>query len=110
MPATGKISLLQQCRKMARIGAEHLMDQVWGVDTLSGTWTLPQESGLFSDSSPNVPVSYYLLYRYFRGITLKPDDVFYDIGCGNGRVVCFIARKQVAKVVGVELSHNFATM
>ena len=32
-----------------------------------------------------------------------PDDVFYDIGCGMGRVLCVAARWRIKRVVGIEL-------
>ncbi|MHC4731093.1 MAG: class I SAM-dependent methyltransferase [Planctomycetota bacterium] len=46
-------------------------------------------------------------YRYLRQIMRKLDpgdqDVFYDIGCGMGRVLCVAARGRISKVVGIDL-------
>jgi len=56
----------------------------------------------------NEPISYYLLFHFFGRIAFQPEDVFFDLGCGDGRVICFIARKHVSKVVGIELSRVFS--
>jgi len=39
---------------------------------------------------------------------LKPfsDDVFCDLGCGEGRVVFFMARQKLKKIIGVELDEG----
>jgi len=37
-------------------------------------------------------------------------DVFYDIGCGSGRMVCVAALKNVKKCVGVELSKELSEL
>ncbi len=46
-------------------------------------------------------------YRYVRRIMRilrpGPDDVFYDIGSGMGRVLCVAARWRIRRVVGIEL-------
>lgn len=35
---------------------------------------------------------------------IRSDDVFFDLGCGKGRVVCYLARhRRLRKVVGVEM-------
>ena len=35
---------------------------------------------------------------------LSSSDVFYDLGSGKGRIMCFMARKPIKRVVGIELS------
>ncbi|MHB9154869.1 MAG: SAM-dependent methyltransferase [Endomicrobiales bacterium] len=40
------------------------------------------------------------MLEYLR---LGPEDVFVDLGCGKGRVMCRVAMERVKKVVGVEL-------
>jgi predicted RNA methylase len=44
----------------------------------------------------------------FRGLTVEPDDVFVDFGCGLGRAVCVAAQYPFAKVYGVEISASAA--
>lgn len=36
-------------------------------------------------------------------LDLGPDDVFVDLGCGMGRVLCMAARRSVRRVIGIEL-------
>ena len=70
---------------------------------------LPDYRGIYSDRAVYDDNVYYepLEYRNVRGIfrvfDLGRDDVFYDIGCGKGRVLCLVARLPLRKVVGVEL-------
>jgi SAM-dependent methyltransferase len=87
---------------------DRLIDWRWRIDTLAGTWALSEKAGKLGDARLNVPISYYLLFQYLGRTVFKPDDVFYDIGCGNGRVLCFVARKRISKVIGIELSPVFA--
>jgi tRNA A58 N-methylase Trm61 len=54
------------------------------------------------DAKDSVPTVYSVLGHVLRSI--RPDDVFVDLGCGSGRVVCYVAGKmRLKKVIGVEL-------
>lgn len=70
---------------------------------------LPDYRGIYTDKAVYDDNVYYepLDYRNVPGImqvfSLGRDDVFYDIGCGKGRVLCLAARLRLRKVVGVEL-------
>jgi precorrin-6B methylase 2 len=37
---------------------------------------------------------------------LKPDEVLYDLGCGDGRVLITAAQRYKVKAVGIEISEN----
>lgn len=102
--------LMTRFRSKLRNTMDQLVDWHLKIDTLAGTGELSYSAsaGKFEDNNQNVSVNYYNLYRFLESTTFKPDDIFYDIGCGNGRVLCYVARKRVAKVVGVELSRAFA--
>ncbi len=39
-------------------------------------------------------------------LKIGPEDVFYDIGCGKGRVLCVVARRPIQRVVGIEISES----
>jgi SAM-dependent methyltransferase len=56
------------------------------------------------DSCHYATMSYALLWRVLDHLALGPSDVFIDIGCGKGRVLCGAARYPVKQVVGVDLS------
>ena len=97
-------SLLVRCRRELRFTIDRLIDWRWRIDTHPGTSALSDKVGKFEDAAQNIPVSYYLLFRLVGRTVFKPDDVFYDIGCGDGRVLCYVARKRISKVIGIELS------
>jgi cyclopropane fatty-acyl-phospholipid synthase-like methyltransferase len=56
------------------------------------------------DSAYYATMSYPAIRRVLRGLALRPTDVFVDIGCGKGRVLCCAARHPVDHVVGVDIS------
>jgi SAM-dependent methyltransferase len=70
--------------------------------------TCARETSRFRDVNINGPVSYWLLHKFIDRSQIHHEDVFYDVGCGHGRVLCFVARKRVSKCVGIELSAEFA--
>jgi precorrin-6B methylase 2 len=49
---------------------------------------------------------YWYVYRVARLLNPGPEDVFYDLGSGKGRIVCVMARKRMRKCVGVELNER----
>lgn len=49
------------------------------------------------------PPEYWYIRAVTRRLKLAPEDVFYDVGCGMGRVICVVARRRVRKCVGIEL-------
>jgi precorrin-6B methylase 2 len=46
---------------------------------------------------------YWYIRLMVRRLKLTREDVFYDMGCGMGRVLCIMARRQIRKCVGIEL-------
>jgi precorrin-6B methylase 2 len=59
----------------------------------------------WSSLAPWVPTPKKELERINRTAGLKPGQVFVELGCGNGRVCSYIAKKNPkAKVVGIELA------
>ena len=52
-------------------------------------------------------MGYAGIHRTLEALELVSEDVFVDIGCGKGRVLCCAARWPVAKVLGVDLSAEF---
>lgn len=49
-------------------------------------------------------IDYWNVRKIVRALKPGPDDVFYDIGSGMGRILCVMARHPLRKCVGVELS------
>lgn len=54
--------------------------------------------------APWVPAWNKDLPRIFRLANLQPREIFYDLGCGNGRVVFYAAKNFQAKAIGLEIA------
>jgi len=57
--------------------------------------------------APFVPCRKRELPRIFKVIDLKDSEVFYDLGCGDGRVVFYAAQNFSVKAIGIEISLLF---
>jgi len=55
------------------------------------------------DASVYETIDFFYARKVIRVLDPGADDVFYDVGCGMGRILCLMARTSVKKVVGVEL-------
>ncbi|MDP2708449.1 MAG: class I SAM-dependent methyltransferase [bacterium] len=53
--------------------------------------------------APWVPSRARDLKRIFKLAGLKPGQIFYDLGCGNGRVAVYAADNCEAKAIGLEI-------
>ena len=52
---------------------------------------------------------YRCLKRMFREVPIKPDDIFIDVGCGEGRVLTYLYAKGFrGKAIGIELDADAA--
>ncbi|MFG0259649.1 MAG: class I SAM-dependent methyltransferase [Phycisphaerales bacterium JB041] len=83
------------------------LDTLLGIDSI----TIPpfeRRPGTFPDSVHYEPPDYVLLRHALRRVRLAPSDVFFEIGCGLGRVVCEVARQRVERVIGIELCAELA--
>jgi SAM-dependent methyltransferase len=58
----------------------------------------------FWSLAPWVPTQKKDLKRILLLADLKPGQVFYDLGCGDGRVVFYLGKNSAAKIIGIELS------
>ena len=52
--------------------------------------------------APFVPTRTKDLKRIFKLANLKQGEIFYDLGCGNGKLAIYAARKFNVKAVGIE--------
>lgn len=58
----------------------------------------------FSSLAPWVPCWSKDLDRIFRIANLKQDEIFYDLGCGNGKTVIYANKNFKATAIGIELA------
>lgn len=56
-----------------------------------------------NDNFHYVTIDYWNARKVARVLNPGPEAVFYDIGCGMGRILCVMARHTLRKCVGVEL-------
>ena len=57
--------------------------------------------------SPWVPTSFKMVHKMLDLADIQPDELLYDLGCGDGRIAVIAARKHKARVVGIELNPLF---
>ncbi len=70
------------------------------------TTTTGFESGLLQDNpslAPFVPSPYDVVQRMLTLAEVTRDDVIYDIGCGDGRIVITAAQRFGARGVGIDI-------
>ena len=61
------------------------------------------QAGTGGTGSQSTP--YMVLRHIFSHVTLRPEDVFLDVGCGKGRVLAFLVREKCpCPIYGIE--HN----
>jgi tRNA G37 N-methylase Trm5 len=62
-----------------------------------------QQFGAARDLAPYIPTPQVIVERMLEAGRVKPGDMVYDLGSGDGRIVITAAQKFGAKAVGVEL-------
>jgi predicted RNA methylase len=89
------------------------MNDCWlNIDTLSTpAGPVSDAEALTSSLGDNFAfssVDYWDIRRIISAAQLAPTDVVYEIGAGLGRVACAFARRNVLRVVAVELNPRLA--
>jgi SAM-dependent methyltransferase len=59
---------------------------------------------VLEDNEEYSTINYWFIRKIVRIARPGDDDIFYDLGCGMGRVLCMFARRRLKKCVGVEFS------
>jgi hypothetical protein len=52
------------------------------------------------------PLPYQAIRRILDRLSLEENDVFVDIGCGKGRVICCACRRPLRRTVGIEVNEE----
>lgn len=79
------------------------MNNLWSEQRLGISTRGVTEIG-HEDAVDYATMGYRTIWRVLRHLELGPVDVFVDIGCGRGRVLCCAARHPVEHVHGVDVS------
>lgn len=103
-------SLYRKSKNEIKKTWDRVVDLRLNIDTMS-LWHSQElvENTLFHDCYRTGSAPYLLLPAILDHIPLRSHDVFYDLGCGMGRVLCLVARKGVSKCVGIEISPILAS-
>ena len=56
-----------------------------------------------SRGAPWVPTPMSMVHEMLTMAEVGPDDLIYDLGCGDGRIIITAARRYGARAVGIEL-------
>ena len=93
-------------------GFPHYWDAALGIDTEVRRARLGKlRSNLLSGGEVCVPCRYLRIIEICDYLNLSEEDVFIDLGCGKGRVVCYVmATHHIRKAIGVEVDPELAEM
>lgn len=73
-----------------------LCESYLGIDTRGAAQPITSEGVHYT------PLPYAMIFKMLDTLDLQPHDVFADIGCGKGRVVCCACRIPIGKVIAIE--------
>ena len=66
------------------------------IVALSIAWTIAL-------GAPWIPTSMKMVHKMLILADVKPDDLVYDLGCGDGRIVITAAKEYGARGVGIDI-------
>jgi precorrin-6B methylase 2 len=77
------------------------------IAVLISLWILDHIIVVGGKGAPYVCTPYEVIDKVVAEVDFHPDDVFYELGCGDGRVICELAKKHLSvSFVGVELLYS----
>jgi len=78
---------------------------MWLFDNLTIQAVLLKISIIWPEkySAPWVPASMKVVHKMLQLAKVGPEDLVYDLGCGDGRTIITAAREYGARAVGIEL-------
>lgn len=94
--------LARHLHRRARAAGSTLVDRLLNVRTTPVETVPPGEA-----SSPSFalrPCAWLTLWRAFRRLRARPDDVLLDVGSGAGRAVLVARQFPFRRIIGVEIS------
>ena len=68
------------------------------------------DTSMFDDNKIYSPVEYYHIRKEIRILGPLPHDVFIDLGCGKGRVVCCFARRKLKECIGIDIDPKLCSL
>ena len=102
---SGKVigrSILSEYKSWRAKAKDLFCDRNLGICTVGGSET-DHSLGAEGDGIKYLGQDYSSLDVMIQHLNLGADDVFLDLGCGKGRVICRVGQEDIRKAVGVEL-------
>ena len=105
MSTRAETNLRGVAESLARWAWTYLNERWYGISTRSRG-----EHVGAPDSEPYETPDYLLLRRTARFLRphVRPGDVFFELGCGKGRILAVMSRLPFAQLVGIELDPRLA--
>jgi predicted RNA methylase len=104
---TSSIMLARPALTVSRLRTK-LSNMMW--ETYFGIETRGRREPRFDDAIYYAAIDYDIVFRLFKNLRLTSQDVFADIGCGKGRMICSAASFGVKKVIGIEIDPDLAAI
>ena len=67
-------------------------------------WLLAAPASAAQDPIPFVPSPMHVVHKMIEAAEIKPGDILYDMGSGDGRILIEAAKKYGVKGVGIDLN------
>ena len=104
--------IFKAAKLLARCGAQticgNFFDYLLRIRTSENDRRLSYENldqySRYKDSVSYQPAGYLNIQRIIRILEPNENDIFYDLGCGMGRVVCVFARLHIRCSVGIDIN------
>jgi len=83
-----------------------LVDEVWILVPMTVVYFLLVAPGLYAMffGAPYIPTDKKRMDAMMKLGDFRKDDIVYDLGCGDGRVIREVSKRGVKKAVGIEVS------
>lgn len=93
-----------------RCARTRLIEQWLNIDTSGPHGSGASLTTRFADPVDYETIDYRLIHEYLKPVPFRAPDVFVDIGCGAGRLLCLLARRKVGRCIGVEADPALARL
>ena len=79
---------------------------VLAIACLAGSVLYGQQFKNPDNLAPDFPTPELVVDRMLELAQIRPNEIVYDLGCGDGRIVITAARKFNARAVGIEMARD----
>ena len=94
--------MAKKLRRCIRYISDMTIEKVFALNTKASRSIKEHYCDFHHDNYGYATLSYLSLYFMLKPLKLSSEDVIFDIGSGEGRILCFISLKPVKHCVGIE--------